>query len=248
MELFIAGCSVTWSKRMASCYLVDKHILFDCGEGTINNLFRCFDESVVNGIDYIFLTHFHSDHLFGITPYIAKMVNSSTLPQKKLTVVGGAGLRKIIEFMVPNHISGCEVNIDDYLNLIEITDYSTQIKVDNYIVKPFKLNHGYIDDTGYLICTNEGVLGYTGDAIFNDALVAFASKCDAMLCDTSDFKNSYSHNGVEGYMELKKRFPKLNLYAVHCRDAVFSDAEKLGLKLVKELETYNFKGGDLVKV
>ena len=247
MELFVAGCSTSWTERATSCYIVNNHILFDCGEGTVKNITKCLGEKVVKGIDTIFLTHFHSDHLFGITPYIAQILNGYAKVPEKLTIIGPKGLKKIIKFFIPNHVYSGKVDWKKKLVLKEIKTFNEKFVVDDIEVSCHKLNHGNLCDVGYLIKTKDGVLGYTGDCIYDKNLQAFIEKCNTAICDVSSEKDNYAHMGVQGYTKLKKEFPNKKLFAVHCSNEVYTQAKKFGLTLLKEQTFYDFDGKTLIK-
>jgi ribonuclease Z len=71
-------------------------LLFDCGEGTQQQLLR---SSVrVSAIDSIFLTHLHGDHCYGMPGLLASMsLNGREAP---LTVYGAPGTRDYIEGVI----------------------------------------------------------------------------------------------------------------------------------------------------
>ena len=248
MKLFVAGCSTTWTERATSCYLVNEHILFDCGEGTVKNITKCLGEKIVKGIDTIFLTHFHADHLFGITPYVAQVLNNYAKTPEKLTIIGPKGLKKIIKFLIPNHVYSGKVDWKSKIELKEIKTFNEKFVVDDMEVSCHQLIHGNLRDVGYLIKTKNGVLGYTGDSIYDSNLKSFIEKCNTAICDVSSEKDNYAHMGVEGYTKLKKEFPNKTLFAVHCSNEVFKQAKKLGLILLKEQTFYEFKNRKLVKI
>lgn len=248
MKLFVAGCSTSWTERATSCYLVNDHILFDCGEGTVKNITKCYGEKAMKEVDYIFVTHFHSDHLFGITPYIASLLNGTVKKGHKLTIIGPKDIKKIINFFIPHHIYNKKVNLSGMLEVKEIKNFKEKFFVDNLEIECQKLVHGDIFDVGYIIKTKDGILGYTGDSVFDENLKTFIKKCDTAICDVSSEKNNYAHMGVEGYTELKKLFPNKTLFAVHCSNEVFDNAKKFGLTLLKEKTFYEFTGKTLCEI
>ena len=147
MELFVAGCSNSWTERATSCYVLNKHILFDCGEGTVKNIVKCLGQMAEKKVDHIFLTHFHADHILGIAPYIAGL-STDKRQVEKITIVGGKGLKKIIRKIIKDHIYKGKSNLMKSLNIIEIKDFSKTIMVDDLVITPQKLNHGNFLDIG----------------------------------------------------------------------------------------------------
>ncbi len=247
MELFVAGCSTSWTERATSCYLVNNHILFDCGEGTIKNITKCCGWKLVKGVDNIFITHFHSDHLFGITPYIAQLVVTYPKTHKKLNIYGPKGIKKMINFFLPNSIYRGKLNLKEYLNIVEIKTFKEKFFVDDLEIECHKLVHGNFVDVGYIIKTKDGILGYTGDSTYDQNLVEFVKKCDTIICDVSANENSFSHMGVKGYKSLEKEFPNKTFYAVHCGDEIFDNAKTLGLNCLTEQTFYTLSNKKLKK-
>src|SRR6478736_1908362 len=68
-------------------------LLFDCGEGTQQQLMRA-EHVRSGGIEAIFITHLHGDHLFGLPGLLATLgLNGRTAP---LTLVGPPGLERYL--------------------------------------------------------------------------------------------------------------------------------------------------------
>lgn len=246
MELFVAGCSLSWSDRFTSCYMLDKHILFDCGEGTSKNVVKHYGQSKLADIDWIFITHFHVDHIFSLCQYLSQtIIFKHRVGKEKLTIVGPKGLLGVLKTLFAFSTKKPD-KIDEFINVKEVDSKSAPIKVDGYTISMFNLLHGDIDDIGYVIDDGKQKLGYTGDTIYDQNLLNMVSNCDAVICDVSGEKNTENHMGVEGYDELKKLFPNKNFYAVHCNDDVYYNAEKYKLNLLHESKVYNLKNGKLV--
>lgn len=247
MKLDIIGCSTSWSSRPTSCYLLNEHIMFDCGEGTTKPLVAFYGSKMFMKVDCIFITHYHSDHFFGVIQFLSQRINfCSNEEQKQLTIYGIKGLKDALDklFTFSNKE---KVNIEDYINVIEIEDFSKPINVDGYEIMPFPLHHGDFDNCGFAIKQNNFVLGYTGDTAFDDNLLKMVKYCNALVCEVCGKKNAVNHMGVEGYNELRKMFPQKTFFAVHCTDPVYNDAEKLNLNKLDSGDCLEVKDNKIVK-
>lgn len=71
----------------------DRLFLIDCGEGTQMRLIEC-DVRYMR-IDYIFISHLHGDHVYGLPGLINTM--SSQGRQNPLTVFGPTGIKELTE-------------------------------------------------------------------------------------------------------------------------------------------------------
>src|SRR5215218_8225769 len=101
LSLFFAGTagSVPSARRGLPALLLragGDRILFDCGEGTQQQLLRSIG---LPELDAVFITHFHLDHWLGLLG----MVKTFDLRarERPLTLHGPPGLRALIEAMRP---------------------------------------------------------------------------------------------------------------------------------------------------
>lgn len=127
-------------------------ILIDCGEGTQISLHE-------NGIspkqiDFIFLTHLHTDHTGGLPGLLLKMMNSGR--EEEVVIIGPKGTEMIV-----NAIKTIALGISFDIRVIEISDIEEEIDLSNINLKKnnklsdlrvnaFKVNHS-ISCYGYSI-------------------------------------------------------------------------------------------------
>ena len=114
-------------------------LLIDCGEGTQVALrlagLSCHD------IDVIAITHFHGDHISGITGMLLSMGNADRVDP--VTIVGPKGIERVVKAL---RIIAPELPFE--LKFVEIENTDEPIELFGYYLKPFKLNHG-IECYGY---------------------------------------------------------------------------------------------------
>lgn len=83
------------NRWLTSCYMEynGKAILIDCGEGT--QIALAESECKMSRIDLLLITHFHADHISGISGFLLSLGNCSRT--EPLTIYAPVGAKKIIE-------------------------------------------------------------------------------------------------------------------------------------------------------
>jgi len=135
LSLFFAGTagSVPSPRRGLPALLVragGDRLLFDCGEGTQQQLLRSIG---LPEVDAVFLTHYHLDHWLGLLG----MVKTFDLRarERPLTLYGPPGLRALIEAMRP------VIGRTGYpLALVELEPHA-EVRSDGYVVAAFPVDH-----------------------------------------------------------------------------------------------------------
>ena len=236
MEIKVLGCSTSWSELPNSSYCINGKILIDCGGATNKRLEA--NGIKMEDIEHIFITHFHSDHFFGIIEYLNFAIHYAK-ERKKLTIYGPLGLIERINvilkyFIMPRK----EVDVFEFVNLIEIKDENVEFFIDSIKIKPYRLNHNNVFDYGYILQSETKTVGFSGDCILDESLEKFVSRCDVAFVDCCSRVSSQNHNGVDGYHKLKDKYPKCDLIAVHCTSDVYANSEELNVKKAKPNTIY----------
>ncbi len=113
----------------------DKLFLIDCGEGTQQQLIRFGIRS--QKIDYIFISHLHGDHYFGLIGLLSSLHLNGRV--KPLTIFGPAPLREIIDLQLLHSQTTLRYAIQFFA-----TDASTSQQIfenNDLSVETFPLNH-----------------------------------------------------------------------------------------------------------
>jgi ribonuclease Z len=135
LSLFFAGTagSVPSARRGLPALLLragGDRLLFDCGEGTQQQLLRSIG---LPEIDAIFFTHYHLDHWLGLLG----MVKTFDLRarERPLALYGPPGLRSLIEAMRP------VIGRTSYtLEVIELEPHA-EVRCGGYVVAAFPVEH-----------------------------------------------------------------------------------------------------------
>jgi ribonuclease Z len=141
------GGSLPTRNRNPSAVIVNlkgELLLFDCGEGTQQQMMRA--KTGMMSLSSIFVSHFHADHFLGIPGLMQTM---SFLGRKEpLTIYGPEGTREFTEFF----------KILGYFNLkyevrgVELSPGDV-VEGKNYIVRALKTEHS-IPSFGYALIEN----------------------------------------------------------------------------------------------
>jgi ribonuclease Z len=142
LSLFFAGTagSVPTARRGLPALLLragGERILFDCGEGTQQQLLRSIG---LPDLDAIFLTHYHLDHWLGLVGMLKTF--DLRAREQPLTVHGPPGLRALFATLRP--IVG---RLGYGLELAELGRHD-EVRFGDYVIAAFPVKHR-VDAYGY---------------------------------------------------------------------------------------------------
>jgi len=202
MKLTILGSGTFFvsPNRTASSFLLEinnQRILIDCGPGT---LYRLGELNIApQDLDYVFLTHFHPDHSSDLFPLFMNVrLNDLFLPgsvQRFPSFFGPTGFDKFLSDY--SHLS--ELNTYDNWGKIKINEYQPLHKIDNFIAKPFSVDHVVfnVPARAYAIRfeAEDKVVTFSGDCAMCPGIKKATQNSDLFVCDASfpQGKSSPSH-------------------------------------------------------
>jgi ribonuclease Z len=157
LSLFFAGTagSVPTARRGLPAILLcagGDRILFDCGEGTQQQLLRSIG---LPDVDAIFITHFHLDHWLGLIGMLKTF--DLRARERPLTIHAPPGLRALFGALRP--IMG---RTGYPLSLVELEPYE-EIKYGGYLISPFPVRHR-VEAYGYAFVEAERPGRFDADA------------------------------------------------------------------------------------
>ncbi len=130
-------------------------VLLDCGDGAIRNILK-FGVDVRN-ISNIFLTHYHSDHLSGLTQVIETM--SIRKKQGELNVFGPAGLVDYLSTV--QRVTNVAFHKEFAIHLKELSPNQSSFAANSKITT-FEMDHT-LPCLGYRIESEGKIISFTGD-------------------------------------------------------------------------------------
>jgi ribonuclease Z len=148
VSLFFAGTagSVPTARRGLPALLLragGERILFDCGEGTQQQLLRSVG---LPDVGAIFITHFHLDHWLGL-PGMIKTFDLRAR-ERPLTIYGPPGIQRLFNGLRPI------IGRTGYpLELIELEPHA-ELRFGSFLISPFPVKHR-VEAYGYAFVEDE---------------------------------------------------------------------------------------------
>jgi ribonuclease Z len=148
LSLFFAGTagSVPTARRGLPAVLLragGDRVLFDCGEGTQQQLLRSVG---LPELDAIFLTHFHLDHWLGLIGMLKTFDLRGR--EQPLTVYGPPGLDALFALMRPVY------GRTGYPLRPHELEPHEEVRFDGYLISPFAVKHR-VEAYGYAFAEDE---------------------------------------------------------------------------------------------
>ena len=148
VSLFFAGTagSVPTARRGLPALMLragGERILFDCGEGTQQQLLRSVG---LPDLGAVFVTHFHLDHWLGL-PGMIKTFDLRAR-ERPLSIYGPPGLERVFALMRP------VIGRTGYpLELVELEPHA-ELRFGSFLITPFPVKHR-VDAYGYAFVEDE---------------------------------------------------------------------------------------------
>src|SRR5258708_1405190 len=187
MHLQFVGCGDAFGSggRFNTCFhLVGSKInaLIDCGATSLVAMNKL--EIDRNGIEVIFISHFHADHIAGL-PFLILEANYVTKRTRPLTIVGPPGLKarfpEVMECGFPG-TGAMELNFP--LHFVELA-IGKPNEIGPVRLTPFHVVH---DDRagpclGFRFEIEGKVIAFSGDTEWTDALIEIGRDADLFICE-----------------------------------------------------------------
>jgi len=160
-------------------YLVeegDARILLDCGEGTLEKLFKC-TRLDVSDLSFILITHAHGDHLLGLPTLIQRAKHLG----KRLDVVAPPPVLDSIEELLN------ALQVPHYINYVDTTELRSGVWVrlsESTSVKAVNAIHP-VPSVSYILRVGSKTVAYSGDTWPNNDFLAEAEGADVLIHEVS---------------------------------------------------------------
>lgn len=194
MKLTILGSGTAAPVLERNCagYLLEingKKFLFDSGAGTIRRLLEAKVD--LFGIDNIFYTHLHNDHVNDLGAIIWSN-NYGGIRTKQLNLYGPKGFKKYFKILVKKLLKPTKIKFS--VNIKELKD--SEIIIDRIKIKTKQIKHSTTTKSiAYRIEHKNKSLVYTGDTEYCNETIEIAKDVDILLteCSFPDNKRIESH-------------------------------------------------------
>ncbi len=241
-----SGYGITQSRDLPSI-IIDKNILFDCGEGCMRNLLK-YNYSIEN-IKAIFISHMHPDHILGIFSILFKLAFysennvsiQSTGKKYSPKIYVPSGEKKKLEDMIQITSSTFE-NVNFFVDIIELEmkedNNSVDIKIDDliYSIKWIPSNHV---PKCYSYKINDKIF-YSSDTRPNNLFQEFAHSCTVIIHEATFFDekktlaHQLNHSTPSDAAKLASQTLAKDLILFHVPD-LSQNSEKIFLKQAQKI-------------
>ena len=239
MQVKVIGCSTAWTSRPMSSYCLDDEILIDCGEGTTK--YYAKNNLLLNNIKNIFITHFHSDHCFGLVQYFCQhCIYNDKSKGKMLTIYGPKGLKRHLELLKVfafGELDAKNIDIEECINIVEL-DEEKPFVVGDYKVKFYTLNHGNLTNLAYVFEKDGKSIGFSGDCTYSEKVEEFAKSSNLCFLECCSDKTSQNHLGYDRFVEIKNRYRSNRYIAIHSVDALYNNPDKYNIEFAIDGKKY----------
>ncbi|MBI4452489.1 MBL fold metallo-hydrolase [Candidatus Woesearchaeota archaeon] len=187
-----SGTAVPLLERSNAAYLLEIgnfKFLLDSGAGTIRRLLEL--KLDLSGIDCIFYTHLHNDHINDLGAIIWSN-NYGFKRKKPLNLYGPKGLRKYAKILINRLLKPTRLHFD--VNAIELEN--SCIKIGSLKITTHKITHSTTTKSvAYRFEHKKRSFVYTGDTDFTDDVVEIAKNADVLMteCSNPDSKKAEGH-------------------------------------------------------
>lgn len=184
MKLTILGSGTAAPLLDRNCagYLLEtdnKKLLFDSGAGTIRRLLELKID--LFGIDDIFYTHLHNDHINDLGAIIWSS-NYGGKRKKQLNLYGPPGFKEYCNILIKKLLKPAKLNFK--IGIKELKNAT--IKIKNTTIKTHPVKHSSTTRSiAYRIEHQKKSLVYTGDTAYCNEAVKVAKNADVLLAECS---------------------------------------------------------------
>jgi ribonuclease BN (tRNA processing enzyme) len=204
--LFLGSGNAFAPGRYYGSFLVDGRILFEASPTTLPVL-RDRGKRLED-IRYIFISHFHGDHCFGL-PFIFLDHYFITKREEPLTIIGPKGLKKftntLIDLAYPNTRKFYSQNFPvEFLEVSPGKEYQLQ----GLTFKVFKMSHGEISSLGFSLVYKQRRLAFSGDTGPCPALLKLLHDADIAVLEMTSIDSDYPYHLNQGHiLEIRRQLP-----------------------------------------
>lgn len=224
MKIDIVGNHCTWTKDLCTSFVINDNMLFDVPQGSFGTLKRDYN---LEKIDYIIISHFHSDHFGDLFLFIENMN-----PAKSVTIIAPKMCKeRLLAQLKIYSISHNAYRLDN-VKFID-AENNKIINLEGYKIKCYSVCHEGLDAYGYVI--DDGVkVGFSGDSCMCNNIRKIASKSRAMFIDASSIEENKKHLATYQIKELSQEFPQTTFYPVHLSIGSEKTLNNFGLITTKQ--------------
>jgi ribonuclease BN (tRNA processing enzyme) len=213
MELAFLGTGAAFSsERYNGAVVVDGRLLLDAGAPLLPHMRRADIDPA--GIEAIFLTHFHGDHMAGLIPYLAWRAYGRLGPLALVTPAGGG--ERVDALMTAAWGDEWREWLDAGFVLERVVAADGEGgSAAGVRFETVRLDHSGVDGHGYRVHLDGRVLAYAGDTRATPPLERLVEGADVVITEATGPGPIASHTSWEEAAALRARHPGTRFFFNH---------------------------------
>jgi len=212
MELAFLGTGAAFSlERYNGAVCVDRRYLLDAGAPLLPHLGRLGIDP--GGIEVIFLTHFHGDHLAGLIPYLC--FRAFAAGGRPLTIVGPQGVEDRVDRLLDAAWGSADWQEMRANFPLRYREAGARGEVAGVAYETVPLEHGKVPGMGYRLQIGDRLLVYAGDTRATPALDRLVEGADVAITEATGPGEVHSHTSFEEAAALISRHPSTRFFLNH---------------------------------
>ena len=234
MKILFLGTGSIAAKALYSSYLIDNHILVDCGSGIIKQMLN--HDINVYDIDRLFISHIHGDHILDI-PFLILMRSFNNL-DNTLTIYGPKKLKEVVKNIIKEVYEDIGDSWYEYEEKAHIKyavyEESGCYEFDKYNIEYLPVKHGNNKDCyGFIISDSINKISITGDSQYCPSIIKMIENTSHIIIDTTFLQENHSHMGIDTIVKLSNEYPDTIFIPSHLNDDVRQSAKQLNISNIQ---------------
>jgi len=238
------GASINEGLKYNS-FVINKNFLVECPPDIICSIKAA--KLNINKIEFLFISHFHADHLFGLPFLILNLFYSReiNIQNEVLTIIGPIGIKeqtyKIFNFAYSKNHKAWNWMLD-HLIFFEINKKKNKFLAVNFDLTFYELDHSNIPCYGFIYRKEKSSLGYIADTKWcSNVGDIFKQSPNIIISDMLGIENEFRNTHI-GYSDIIKGYKlsgnKTRIFATHLMREVKSRCRII--KYVRPCKTIEF--------
>lgn len=241
MELTFLGSGSAFAQdgRYWSAFLADGRYLFDAPPTLLPHLKRL--GVPLDGIEVVFLTHFHGDHFMGL-PFLLLEYLYLTERRRDLYIVGPPGVAEAMEGFAERCFPNVTRDAGYHRRYLEARPGEEQFAAGvPFWAHPMHHAPGSLRCFGYRARIGDATVAYTGDTMLCDELFRLAQGADVLVLDcTYPGEGGPEHMGLEDVRTVRRRLPPETTLLLTHLSGEPDVADLPNVMVARDFATYRF--------
>jgi len=229
MKIDVVGNGCTWTKELSTSFIINDEILYDVPQGSFKRIMHEYDLSKIN---YIIISHFHSDHFADLHIVLDYLFNN--YPDKNYTIIAPKGCyERICSLFRIFEVSYREQYLKERVTFIDCEN-GKKFKLGGFKFKAFQMFHRNLDCFGFVIEENGVKVGFTSDTAMCNNVRKILKASKACFIDSSNVQPNNKHLSYQEVLSLQEEFPDCKIHMIHLSEDAMKQLDSLKKAYPKE--------------